>query len=778
MAATSAPRPAVNRWLPALPLLVAALLALALRNLAVDDAFVTYRYAANLARGLGFVYNPGEQVLSTTAPFYGLLLALPVWLGWRLPLVSNALGGLAIGSGGLALALIGRSYGWPGAGLLGGLFYVLMPLLWLALGMETALFLALVLAAFAADANSRSGWAGVFLGLAVITRYDAALAAAILFLWRWLQDRRPSWRMILAAGLVAAPVLLYLTLTFGSPLPVTLSAKQSQTDLGVTGFFAGTSYVQGLGVLLRGWWAQTWLYVLPVAAMALGLAVAVWRERWALPLVIWAILHAFAYQALSVAPYFWYYAPLIPAAAVTMGVGVWAAFNWAGQRFRLGKSGRSAILIVLTLLVSLPLVLSLTGIFRALSASLPDPSTALSKVLPEAKTESYRQAGVWLAANTPPDASVGVTEVGVMGFFSQRPMVDFLGLIQPDAAAALGRGDPLWTLYTYQPDYLALIAANPLYNVDPRGDDWFQAAYEPVHRIDDPRFWGSPVTIYERRADAVDLPSAEIAADPPLARFGDQIDLLAVEPQSAEVMPGQALPMRMLWRADEAVAQDLRVSVQLLGKYDRVLAQRDSIPGLGARPSAGWQPGEIVPDLALIGIPAAACAPDEGVLNIVLYDADSGERLPVKTPDQADASDSLRLGEFQLIPEPADTPIARFANSLTLNGYDLSARLINPGETITLTLGWGGSAADDADLSAFVHLINEQTGERVAQADGPPILGGDRRSLTLPPDLAPGIYRPVIGLYHPQSGGRLAVVDAVGQPITDSLNLCPVRVEG
>ena len=58
---------------------------------------------------------------------------------------------------------------------------------------------------------------------------------------------------------MAAPVLLYLTLAFGSPLPVTLSAKKSQTDLGVTGFFAGTTFVQGLIILLQGWWAQSWL---------------------------------------------------------------------------------------------------------------------------------------------------------------------------------------------------------------------------------------------------------------------------------------------------------------------------------------------------------------------------------------------------------------------------------------------------------------------------------------------------------------------------------------
>jgi hypothetical protein len=42
----------------------------------VDDAYITYRYARNIASGVGFVYNAGERVLGTTTPAYTLLMAL------------------------------------------------------------------------------------------------------------------------------------------------------------------------------------------------------------------------------------------------------------------------------------------------------------------------------------------------------------------------------------------------------------------------------------------------------------------------------------------------------------------------------------------------------------------------------------------------------------------------------------------------------------------------------------------------------------------------------
>lgn len=68
----------VRRVLPLLLCLAAAyLLAAVFRYpLVTDDPYITYRYAANLRAGLGFVYNPGEQVLSTTAPLFAILLAV------------------------------------------------------------------------------------------------------------------------------------------------------------------------------------------------------------------------------------------------------------------------------------------------------------------------------------------------------------------------------------------------------------------------------------------------------------------------------------------------------------------------------------------------------------------------------------------------------------------------------------------------------------------------------------------------------------------------------
>ena len=41
-----------------------------------EDAYITFRYAENLASGNGFVFNSGEKVLGTTTPLFAMILAL------------------------------------------------------------------------------------------------------------------------------------------------------------------------------------------------------------------------------------------------------------------------------------------------------------------------------------------------------------------------------------------------------------------------------------------------------------------------------------------------------------------------------------------------------------------------------------------------------------------------------------------------------------------------------------------------------------------------------
>jgi arabinofuranosyltransferase len=86
-----------------------------------DDAFISFRYARNLAEGHGLVWNPGEAVEGYTNFLWVLLMAAGIGAGLEPERLSVGIG-IASGLGVLALVLARNvtRYGWRG------------PLIWLA----------------------------------------------------------------------------------------------------------------------------------------------------------------------------------------------------------------------------------------------------------------------------------------------------------------------------------------------------------------------------------------------------------------------------------------------------------------------------------------------------------------------------------------------------------------------------------------------------------------------------------------------------------------------
>lgn len=73
----------------------------------------------------------------------------------------------------------------------------------------------------------------------------------------------------------------------------------------------------------------------------------------------------------------------------------------------------------------------------------------------------YRRVGDWLKGHTPADASVGALEVGIIGYYAERRMIDFAGLIQPETAQRMARATTyedaaIWAFHRFRPDYLVL----------------------------------------------------------------------------------------------------------------------------------------------------------------------------------------------------------------------------------------------------------------------------------------------------------------------------------
>lgn len=136
-------------------------------------------------------------------------------------------------------------------------------------------------------------------------------------------------------------------------------------------------------------------------------------------------------------------------------------------------------------------------------------------------------------------------------------------------------------------------------------------------------------------------------------------------------------------------------------------------------------------------------------------------------------------------PEPLQ---AQIGDDTLLLGYDLLPGSVPPGATVQLTLWWQAVRSTQDERSVLIHLL-DASGERRFQADGPPT-GGlrptglwqagetilDAREIRLPPDVLPGDYTLVIGMYRWPSLERLPLtINGVRQE-GDVIRL-PLRVE-
>ncbi|MFQ6059592.1 MAG: hypothetical protein ACE5MB_12015, partial [Anaerolineae bacterium] len=84
------------------------------------------------------------------------------------------------------------------------------------------------------------------------------------------------------------------------------------------------------------------------------------------------------------------------------------------------------------------------------------------------------------------------------------------------------------------------------------------------------------------------------------------------------------------------------VFTHLLDGGSRLWGQRDSLPLGGARPTTGWVPGEVLVDEYEIVVDPAT-PPGEYVIEIGMYQAATGQRLPVLDEEGQIVGDRILL---------------------------------------------------------------------------------------------------------------------------------------
>ena len=127
-------------------------------------------------------------------------------------------------------------------------------------------------------------------------------------------------------------------------------------------------------------------------------------------------------------------------------------------------------------------------------------------------------------------------------------------------------------------------------------------------------------------------------------RLGEQVKLLGYELGEDWVEAGRMVRLILYWETSEPLAERLTVFAHVLGSDGQLVAQQDSQPRGGSRPTSTWAVGEVIPDPIGILIPAGTPSGEYQIV-VGMYHPGTGERLPVVVDGIAVAAPSLEGGD-------------------------------------------------------------------------------------------------------------------------------------
>ena len=400
----------------------------------LDDAWIHQTYARSLGTNGSWEFLPGQPSAGSTAPAWTLLLSIAYWLrlnffGWTF-----ILGWLLLWATGVAAAagfkLLEPKHAkfaiFAGLGLI-----FEWHLTWAAgSGMETLLagllamviLLGAIVLSIQRETRSRSiGWKwfalGALIGFSVWVRPDGItlLAVAGLAVLLGNQDnmsrlKNGTW-LLLGVLLLALPYLLFNLYLAGEVWPNTFYAKQSEYAL-LREAPLWQRYLDVIRQPLTG----VGIVLLP-GFLWYGYRKAVEKSWVELLAFIWILGYVLVYALRLPVTYQHgrYIMPVIPAFCLLGMAGLFELLELFTTQ-KLGQIIRPAWLISALVILAAFWVLGLRGYSN-------DVAVIESEMVATAH---------WVAANTEPGSLVGAHDIGALGYYGERTLVDLAGLVSPE----------------------------------------------------------------------------------------------------------------------------------------------------------------------------------------------------------------------------------------------------------------------------------------------------------------------------------------------------------
>lgn len=440
-----------------------ALLLLPFRDYVTDDTYIHLTFARNLAAGDGFAFHPGVPVYGSTAPLWVFCLAAGARLGVDLLVLARSLGLIFTFASVLAVHGLARAWiperRWAALATLAWATDAWL-LRWSVSGMDTALAVFLVAAALAGRARREQTVRGVALTLTWASLLALTRPEGLVFLGlAWLDVLLPTgiarepgasgrsaafWPRAVAATLppllLVVPWLLYAARTFGHVLPTSVAAKTGPAFpafdavlatftrelvlLGATRVVElGLLLVLGLLLLRPGSGRRRLPAARRLRASARELLLGPHRLA-----LVWGLVLLLGFALRDAVVVSRHVLLLVPGLVVAAWALAAALLRGAGTA---GRPRLAAVFLGLGLVaVSLDLGVLLLRV------------RPHAEAFPRGLEASFGEIAAWLRTESPPGALVAAADIGLLGYCSERRILDLSGIASPEMAS-LQQGMPI-----------------------------------------------------------------------------------------------------------------------------------------------------------------------------------------------------------------------------------------------------------------------------------------------------------------------------------------------
>lgn len=404
-----------------------------------DDSYITFRYVANLFKGRGLVYNPGQRVFGSSTPLYLAWLAVLKTLLSSVEIPALAVRGnvvffLATAFG--FVFLIRKLLGWTAAAAVaGGLFLLRYDMLAISLGgNEAFLFCALVVWSFYLVMKGRYVASGLLAGLSIMARPEGVFCALLVGVVWLLYDRKKPAAFV---ACILTPGLIWTVFAFayyGTPIYHSLIAKSRPLYPFPPGL--ALRFILGrLTLWTAGPTGRLYEAGIVMVAAAAGFVFGRRAHR-----TTWFIIPAFTglillfYWVSNPYVFEWYFPIVFLGWFPLVMAGLAYLVMEAAEALRARYGFKERRLLVSTLCAALPLlILANSACFVWKGRDRQTLPGYFASFHAQFRTLAYREAAEFINRVADPSDTVVTPEVGALGFYLNHHIYDCGGLVTPEA---------------------------------------------------------------------------------------------------------------------------------------------------------------------------------------------------------------------------------------------------------------------------------------------------------------------------------------------------------